>query len=91
MYPITPVFNKVFLPLIAGLCLFIQMPALAGLLVSPMVADINGSRAEAVSLHVNSKSTTVQYIQIRVKRIEHPGTLQEKEVDVAATAAGVSL
>lgn len=67
---------------LTALFLLLPLSARANLDVHPMRVHVEADRAAGVRVH--SQSTRPQYIRATVKRVLHPGTAQEREIDEAA-------
>ncbi len=66
---------------LTALCLLLPMQAHANLDVHPMRVHVEAGKGTAVRVH--SQSVHPQYIRVTVKRVLHPGTAREQEVDEA--------
>lgn len=75
---------------LTALCLLLPLQARANLDVHPMRVHVDAGKATGVRVH--SQSALPQYIRATVKRVLHPGTAREQEVDEAAgDAAAVAV
>ncbi len=54
----------------------------AGIQVSPMTVSLDTHNQYVSSVKVLSDSQETQYIKVDIKKIENPGTLEQKEVDL---------
>lgn len=64
---------------LTALCLLLPVQAYANLDVHPMRIHVEAGKAAGVRVH--SQSALPQYIRATVKRVLHPGTAREHEVD----------
>lgn len=62
----------------ASLCLFFATNTIAAMYVYPMEATLDDKGTRQLTLL--SKDDDVQFVKVTLKRIENPGTLQEREV-----------
>ncbi len=67
------------------LCLLLPLQARANLDVHPMRVHVEAGKAAGVRVH--SQSALPQYIRVKLKRVLHPGTAREQEIDEAAGEA----
>ncbi len=70
---------------LTALCLLLPVHARANLDVHPMRIHVDAGKAAGVRVH--SQSALPQYVRATVKRVLHPGTAREQEVDEAAGEA----
>lgn len=70
---------------LTALCLLLPVQAYANLDVHPMRIHVDAGKAAGVRVH--SQSALPRYIRATVKRVLHPGTEREHEVDEAAGEA----
>ncbi len=70
---------------LTALCLLLSFQARANLDVHPMRVHVEAGKAAGVRVH--SQSALPQYIRVTVKRVLHPGTAREQEVDEAVGEA----
>jgi len=70
---------------LTALCLLLPVHARANLDVHPMRIHVDAGKAAGVRVH--SQSALPQYVRATVKRVLHPGTAREQEIDEAAGEA----
>ena len=70
---------------LTALCLLLPLQAHANLDVHPMRVHVEAGKAAGVRVH--SQSALPQYIRVKLKRVLHPGTAHEQEVDEATGEA----
>ncbi|EGP6259864.1 hypothetical protein I0I41_004361 [Escherichia coli] len=84
--------TKQFVRGAAGCFLLLFMgchPSWAGIQVSPMTVSLDTHNQYVSSIKVLSDSQETQYIKVDIKKIENPGSPEQKEVDLIDKAGAI--